>query len=503
MGRRTPAVLALAVATLVAAVLTALAPATAGSARAGSLSVSPPNGQFTAGQELTFTGSIGAAGRRAVRLQSNMGRSGDTWRDVVGAKGRTNASGAFTVRTQAPSMEGIHYRVVSGSRRTPVWTSQVRHQDVSLRVEGSGLAVVGEPLTVRADTSMMPLLPGRALTLQQRTSPTSWVTVAGATLGADGTASFALTPKDPGTVVYRVRMEDWNVGVGHVGWFPSYPLYVDVLSSAPTDRSASTSGRTGLPVAARALTAPAQTTASRTYRWGTPRYDFDWEVGESLTDKAALGTRRRGSWLDGSDGTGRVALRNGAMQLSSQVEGPLNDSRGSTWATLQRNTQTYGRWETRVMPMTFRSRSADYRIRAELVPADPAQERCGAQNITIFDMTPSQSGIQIGAKALTGAQWTRTVSGISTNNAFHAFGIEVTKNKITWFVDGRPVGKVSDAAAVPDVPMTVRVSMVGVEGQSMTTTRTLVDWVRSWQPGTGAKTKGGASLSTGTHTPLC
>lgn len=480
-------------------------PTTSVAARAASLSVSPPNGAFTAGQQLTFTGNLGRSGK-TVQLQTNMGRPGDVWRDVPGATGRTNASGSFTILAQAPSMYGIHYRAVAGSRTTPTWTSQVRHQEVSVSAEtelGWGQALVGQPLTITASTATMPLVAGRGLSLQQRVG-TGWTTVATATVGPDSMGRFVVTPTTPGTVVYRVRLEDWDAGIGHVGWFPSYPLYVDVLASPPAEPAPSGEPRTragaGVPVAAATRRAPVQTTAAATNKWGIQRFDFDWEHGESLTDKASIGTRRRGSWLDVGDGTGRVAMRNGAMQLSSAPEG--GTSRGSLWATLQGNTQQYGRWETRVMPMTTARGSVDYRVRAELVPADAGQG-CGGAAITLFDLAPSQSGVVIGATSASGAQWTRTVPGVATNNAFHAFAVEVTAKKVTWFIDGRAVGRVTDRAAISGQPLTVRLSMQASGVETMRTTRTLVDWVRAYPADTGRKAKGGARLGRGSYPRTC
>ena len=38
-----------------------------------------------------------------------------------------------------------------------------------------------------------------------------------------------MTVDTPGTVVYRVRQENWFVNGNRIGWHPSFPTYVDVL----------------------------------------------------------------------------------------------------------------------------------------------------------------------------------------------------------------------------------------------------------------------------------
>lgn len=496
---------------LLTSVLSAL-PATSAvdERRAPTLAVSPANGTYTAGQELTFTGNIGRSGRRKVRLQSNIGRPGDAWKPVPGASARTSASGAFTLRTRAWAMQGIKFRVVAKGTRTPVWTSQVAHQEVDLTSTTGGLwagaAVVGSPVSIVADTRRMPLLLGRRTTLQQR-SGIGWVDVAPGVVGADGRSQFAVTPTGPGTTVYRVRLEAFRQGIGYVGWFPSYPLYVEARASAEewgrtrADRApAQLPTPEADPIAPRLLK-PFQTTAAATLKWGTQHFDFDWEQGHSLTDRPA-GLSRRGWWLDESDGTGRTALRNGGLHMSSNSEGAgRSGSRGSMWATLSGNARAHGRWETRMMPMLFGGGTHDYTVSFDLVPADPAARRCGAQDITLLQVRPRTSEVVVGARNLAGTQWTRRVGGVQIANAFHAFAVEVGRKKITWFIDGRPVGQVRDRSAVSGLPLTVRVSVTG--GEDMQTTRVLWDWVRGYRMGRGARTPKAPHLSRGTHTLTC
>ena len=154
------------------------------------------------------------------------------------------------------------------------------------------------------------------------------------------------------------------------------------------------------------------------------------------------------------------------------------------------------------MPMATARGSVDYRIRAELVPADAAQA-CSGPAITLFDVAPSQSQVTIGATSANGSQWTRTVPGVTINNAFHAFAVEVTAKKITWFIDGKAVGRITDRAAISGQPLTVRLTMQASGAETMRTTRTLVDWVRGYPAGTGKKTKGGVRLGRGSYPRTC
>lgn len=505
---------------LLAAVLSltglAIAPSVASEPAAASLSVSPANGQFTAGQQLTLTGSMGKRGKRDVHVQSNMMRPGDIWRDISGTTARTNTAGNFTIQMPAPAMYGIALRVTSGSRSTPSFTSQVLHQGLGLSVDGGNdrleqdQGIAGIPLTITARSLSVAALAGRPVTLQRRVNGTQWTHVADGQLDATGTVSWTTTPTAAGVEVFRAVADDWTGGGSRVGWFPSFPHYVTVLAEAPAEGDAQARTTAAEPTSmpfessrpARAAP-PAQATAGRTYRWGSARFDFDWEYGESLTSKPGIATVPRGRWIDSSSGTGRAALYNGALQMdvgSSTAYGPL----GNTVAHLSGNAQPYGRWETRVQPMGFGAPGTGFALHVQLVPADSAKARCGNQAITVFRVSPGAPEPQIGALSSSGGSWTRQVPGVTANNAFHAYAVEVTPKKITWFVDGKVVGKVSDPEAISGEPLTVRVSTEAVATQSRVQgARTLVDWVRAWPTGTGSKTRGGVSLTRGTHSTAC
>ncbi|WP_090968184.1 family 16 glycosylhydrolase [Nocardioides exalbidus] len=472
--------------------------------RAAYLKVTPGNGAFTAGQQITLRGNIGAPGRRRVHLETHLDRPGDQWRAVPGTEVRTNRSGDFTLRLRAHATH-ILYRVAAGGRRTPSWTSAAVQQEIALATDGR-TAVAGEPLTLVADTTAMPLFAGRALTLQARTGA-GWTTVATSTVGTDGRGSFSVVPSVEGQAVYRVRQEDWDQGIGHVGWFPSYPLYVDVARAGTRRTLLPTPAEKPVakPVTAQVRQAPAphQATAGVGRRWGLSRYDFDWEYGESLTDGAPLGTRRRGTWLDASSGTGRVFMRNGGLQLSSNSEGAGRaGSTGSLAATLQGNATPYGRWETRLNPLVYAGGATDYTVKVELLPESDAARGCDARAITMFEARPSTPGISIGARSGATA-WQRNLPEVVSGQTFHAYAVEVTKKKITWFVDGRVVGRVTDTAAISGQPLTVRISMQASGDVPMRTTRTLADWVRAWPLGKGSPTRGGARLTPGSSTPTC
>ncbi len=311
---------ALAVA-IVALLVLAMAPPGASAAQQdGWLSISP--GRYVGGQALTFEGNIGRRGIQRVHVEINMGPSGSTWMTPEGGfRARTNRDGSFRFRYPAPSMFNIRVRVASARAATPARTLVAKSQEVVLETDGEVRA--GEPFRITADTRPDvpgrqdlpgPAIRGRELTLQQRVPDdawhtSDWQTLAKTTTDDRGRGQFQVTVDTPGTVVYRVREENWFRNGDRIGWYPSFPTYVDVLpaqagragtgpvpASAPSTRALG--GVRSRPGAAEARTSRRLTggarTADQAYGWGATLWDFAWEFGESLTSRPYRGTHPRG-----------------------------------------------------------------------------------------------------------------------------------------------------------------------------------------------------------------
>ncbi|HET7688820.1 MAG TPA: hypothetical protein VFK41_00440 [Nocardioidaceae bacterium] len=255
------------------------------------------------------------------------------------------------------------------------------------------------------------------------------------------------------------------------------------------------------------------TTSANKYGWHPAIFDFGWEYGESLTDKPARGKRLRGGWVDASNGSGRAALHNAGLMLESKFgrvrpgdAGP--GDHGTTSVTLRGNAQTYGRWEVRIRPWVIESGGRDYRVRFELVPDDPTKRACGARSITVADVTPRQPEVRFGAfTPVRSKAWRGRVGSLTISRVARAYAVEVARDHISWFVDGRLVGTVRDSSAIPGVPLTIRLSLVGSEdggGQlEMNHTYAIMDWVRAYGIKNGQHPKRGARLTTGKHPYGC
>jgi hypothetical protein len=259
----------------------------------------------------------------------------------------------------------------------------------------------------------------------------------------------------------------------------------------------------------RALKSGAASTASQRFGWHPAIFDFAWEYGESLTDKPMRGTRPRGVWIDASNGSGRASRHNAGLMLESKygrvVPGDAGPGdHGTTSVTLQGNAQTFGRWEVRIRPWVIEKGGKDYRIKFELVPEDTAQRLCGARSITVADITPRRPAVRIAAYSPVGNRaWRRTIGSIAIQRVPHAYAVEVAKDHVSWFVDGRTIGTVRSAAAVPGVPLTIRVSLVGHGQDEMNHTYAIMDWLRAFGIKNGSHPTNGPRLTAGNHNLHC
>jgi len=474
----------------------------------GHLTVSPK--VYVGGQAVTFQGSLGVNGARKIWLQSNMGRAGDEWARVEGFHSRTSHNGSFKFKYPAPSMFNIKYRVASRGVATPAYNFNARSQDLLLTsvTNSSGVDVgqelAGHPFTIKVDTTPVmshrpdlpsPVFPGRGLTLQRRDAKGNWHKLATTATDSNGNGSFVAPASSPGCWAYRVREEAWTKGGNKIGWFPSFPTPVDVVPSA------SSSGSCHMPASApsdttfstKASTNRAAATAAGNHKWGQPLWDFAWERGQSLTSPPSRGSARRGVWSDRSTGLGRASQHNGGLMLDSQREWSGRGDFGTTSATLSNNARTYGRWEAKMRFKRLEIGARNYTAKIELVPDRAKDYACGARNITVASVKVGSSGVSIGARHGT-QQWHATRHINVPEDRAVSFAVEVAHGHITWFYNGGVIGTVRSSAAVSDVPLTMRLSLVGDPNHEMNKTTFISDWQRGYDLHRGRSVTSGKSL---------
>jgi hypothetical protein len=469
--------------------------------------VAPTN--YVGGQRLTWTGSVGHPGERRLILQFNMGIAvGNHWTTVAGFHDRTRPDGSFSFSYPAPSMFNIRYRVKAGKYVSAARVFNAKTQDLTVRVTGQpelntnvpGRVGVDEPFGITVDTTPdnifrspesqgLPVFKGRTLALQERVDASTWRTLDTTTVGDDGRGYFTGLTEAAGVAVYRVRAGNYFTGGNQIGWTQSFPLYV----LAGPEAQAWYATRYGVsPSASVPVDRPAgggaqPPTSSQHYRWFPSLFDFAWEYGQSLTSPPARGTRIRGGWAESSTGSGRVAKYNGGLALDSKrYTGAGPGDFGTTRATLYGNAMTRGRWETSLrIRNAFERGGRAYQVLAELIPAKASDYDCGRHNITVASLSPFsprvEYGVRSGQDSWDGASAVDWIPLVRPYNV----AVEVAQGHITWFLNGSPVGSVTDKAALPGVPLTLRLSLVGQPDAEMDQVGLISDWQRGFPVSTG------------------
>jgi hypothetical protein len=122
----------------------------------------------------------------------------------------------------------------------------------------------------------------------------------------------------------------------------------------------------------------------------------------------------------------------------------------------------------------------DYRVQAELVPEDVAGNQCGSRHVVIASISAFSRRVRFGVDSPKGSWSGSAIASANPLHSAYAVAVEVSKSHLTWFLDGRAVGSVTDPAAIPDRPMTLRLSLVGQGGAEMNQVSLVSDWQRGF-----------------------
>jgi len=196
-------------------------------------------------------------------------------------------------------------------------------------------------------------------------------------------------------------------------------------------------------------------------------------------------------------GPGLVRNQHGMLTLNTAT-------RGTVSATLERPGRAYGRWEVRLRQRQYGHKFTPYRVITELVPVTDAGEGCGEQNIALnrFKMGGKKVNFYIRTRPdnLFQASLRRGLG----QDQWHTYAVEVTRKRISWFVDGHVIRTEKRPAALSGRKFQVRFSMQAVKGKRMNKARMQMDWLRYWtlQSPNKRSTKAPATKRT-TYTLAC
>ncbi len=173
-------------------------------------------------------------------------------------------------------------------------------------------------------------------------------------------------------------------------------------------------------------------------------------------------------------GPGQVWHQNGMLTLNTT-------SAGSLTATLAGPGSSVGRWETRLRSRQYGRGNGRYRVLAELVPAAGAEQNCGGRNISMVSYAPNAKAAHVYARTLPDVAHKASRTGMDLGrDRWHTYAVEVTRERISWFIDAHVVFTETRADLVSGVPLTVRFTMQAKSDRAMNVSRMQMDWVRHW-----------------------
>ncbi|MXG89113.1 family 16 glycosylhydrolase [Nocardioides flavescens] len=199
---------------------------------------------------------------------------------------------------------------------------------------------------------------------------------------------------------------------------------------------------------------------------------FGWYGNGGLVyDETFVGPLNRKRWH--VEGPGKVRNQHGMLTLNTA-------GRGTVSAQMTIPGRAYGRWETRLRQRQYGNKHTPYRVLTELVPVTDEGEGCGEQNIALNKFT-------MGGKVVTGYVRSRPTNLFQSKvnrglgqDQWHVYAVEVTKKRISWFVDSKVIYSETRPAALTGRKFQVRFTMEAVPGKKMTRARMQMDWLRYW-----------------------
>ena len=211
---------------------------------------------------------------------------------------------------------------------------------------------------------------------------------------------------------------------------------------------------------------PGPINAASTYGWWNRGIVWREEFEAPYT--GAMGPQWQAS------GPGQVWHQNGMLTLNAT-------SAGSVSATLAGPGAEVGRWETRLRSRQYGRGNARYRVLAELVPAAGADEHCGGQNVALVSYTPNGRAANVYSRTLPDVAHRAARTGMDLgSDRWHTYAVEITRERISWFIDAHVVFTEDRDAALSGVPLTVRFTMEAKPDRTMNISRMQMDWVRHW-----------------------
>lgn len=221
--------------------------------------------------------------------------------------------------------------------------------------------------------------------------------------------------------------------------------------------------------------------------------EYGW--GKAPVDYRFVGPLKPSQWR--VKGPGAVRNQHGMLTLNTA-------KRGTVSATQITKGHEVGRWEIRLRSRQYGHGHQNYRVMTELVPAGQRPEYCGAENIALEAYTPNKTMVSHYIRSRPDNRYIMRKGMSLKNDQWHTFAVEVTRKRISWFVDAHVVSTEKRQDALSGVPYAVRFTMQAEDGKRMNKARMQMDWLRYWtlrKP--NQKSTSAPSPAVGTYKDTC
>lgn len=201
------------------------------------------------------------------------------------------------------------------------------------------------------------------------------------------------------------------------------------------------------------------TNAGTVFKWGKPKWGDEFEHGPLRKD-----------WVASKQG--RVKTQSGMLTLIASGK--------NTKVTAAANSvkARYGRWEARVRVREVNHHGDRYRVYWELIPT--GSFKCGAKSIVLASYKSQDKRVTGAVRVPPSGQYSYRKRLALHQGWFHTYAIEITKKRITWFVDTKVVRVEKRPDALRGIEYRPRFRIQGGEKKRYRTTWMQMDWVRHY-----------------------
>lgn len=221
--------------------------------------------------------------------------------------------------------------------------------------------------------------------------------------------------------------------------------------------------------------------------------EYGW--GKAPVDYRFVGHLSKSEWR--VHGPGVVRNQHGMLTLNTADHGTVS-------ATQVTRGHEVGRWEIRLRSRQYGSGHQAYKVMTELVPAGDRRQFCGAKNMALETYTPHRHRATHYIRSRPDHRYSMHERLGLHDDQWHTFAVEVTHQRISWFVDAHVVSTEKRQDALTGTPYAVRFTMKGVAGRKMDRSRMQMDWLRYWtldRP--DSKSTAAPSPAVGTYRQAC